>query len=82
MRYEPFYVTISYLDKNFSDYGKDHENPQNCAKRILFENTGIRKEYVTAVDGSQFISVDSVPESVKSEWPNGAKSIPLYIFKA
>jgi len=80
MKYEPFYVKVLIDDSVYGDFGHDDERPQECAKRIIFEHTGKRPEFVQALSGQERIEVSSVSENIRSKWPCGAKTIPVYNF--
>ena len=80
MIYEPFFVKITYKEKVFTDFGRDSETPQNCAKRILKQNTGLTASFVKAISGTQRMEISSVDPRISAQWPKGAKTIPIYEF--
>ncbi len=80
MKYEPFIVCYTVNGTSYCDYGHDGETPQECAKRIAFEKTGNRPEFVRSLGLGDRVPVSTVDSSVSAKWPKGAITIPKYLF--
>ena len=91
--YEPFGVFVvmksgdSLIGEKENDrfhlpfsYGKKGETPQKCAKRLVGEYLSKEPKFIKSLPVVHIIPVSEVPFHVKSGWPKGAKTIPLYSF--
>lgn len=61
-------------------YGKKGETPQKCAKKVVGEYLSKEPKFIKSLPVVHRIPVSEVPFHVKSGWPKGAKTIPLYSF--
>lgn len=91
--YEPFGVFVvmksrdSLIGEKENDwfhlpfsYGKKGETPQKCAKRLVGEYLSEEPKFIKSLPVVHRIPVTEVPFHVKSGWPKGAKTIPIYSF--
>lgn len=82
--YYPYKVVVQVIKgsevKSYEDYGKKEDSYQmpRTAKRILQDQANIKVRFVKYVGQIESMPIEQVPDSIKTGWPKGLKTINIF----
>ena len=77
--YAPVYIKISAGMENFGGYAKVGENLPDACRR-LYRQRFNAEPIIESERKVDFMSIEEVDSRIKSGWPVGLRSIPVYYY--